>query len=318
MNRGYEGNGNGSRHPDEIMAEIERTRREMDSTLGAIEERLTPGQLLDQGMDYLKSSGAGDYVRNLRGSVTSNPLPIALVGIGLAWLAAAERMDRSRHGAGGTSAVGPWDATGGGTSDWKGKASHLKDEASGMLQRAKEGAHATTSSMHERASGTVDSMKERASGAMSSMQERAAGAMSAGRQTLDETSRMARERMEQMRGGYRRIVDEQPLALGAIGLAIGAVLAAVLPRTRKEDELLAGTREMVADKASELAKQATDKGREVMEKGKEQLDKAKSSVQQQGQPQRPQQQAQTKSDAQQKQTPATGQQLGASRPPTTR
>lgn len=289
MNRGYEGNGNGSRHPDEIMAEIERTRREMDSTLGAIEERLTPGQLLDQGMGYLRSSGAGDYVRNLRGSVSSNPLPIALVGIGLAWLAAADRMDRSSR-ASASSTVGPWDSTAGGTSDWKEKASHLKDEASGMLQKARHGAHGATSSMHERASG----------------------ALSAGRQTLDETSRMAHEQMDRMRGGYQRLVNEQPLALGAIGLAIGAVLAAVLPRTRKEEELLAGTREKVADKASELAKQASDKGREFMEKGKEQLEKAKTSAQQQGQ-----QQA-AKPSSQPKQTPATGAQLGATRPPTTR
>ena len=33
------------------------------ATIDAIEERLTPGQLLDQGMAYLKNSGAGDYVR---------------------------------------------------------------------------------------------------------------------------------------------------------------------------------------------------------------------------------------------------------------
>lgn len=299
MNRGYEGNGNGTRHPDQIMAEIERTRREMDSTLGAIEERLTPGQLLDQGMDYLKSTGAGDYVRNLRGSVSSNPLPIALVGIGLAWLAAADRMDRSGRGSSASSAVGPWDSTSSGTSDWKGKASHLKDEASG-----------TIGSMKERASGTMGSVKERVSGTMGSMQERASGALSSGRQTLDETSRMARERMEQMRGGYQRIVNEQPLALGAIGLAIGAVLAAVLPRTRKEDELLAGTREKVADKASELAKQASEKGKELVQQGKEQLEKAKSSVEQQ--------QATKPSSSQPKQTPATGAQLGATRPPTTR
>ena len=207
-------NGNGTRHPDEILAEIERTRGQMDRTLGSIEQRLTPGQLLDQGMDYLKSSGAGDYVRNLRGSVSSNPLPIALVGVGLAWLMAADRMDRSR----------PQDSPGTGTS--------------------------------------MDGLKER----VSSAQERASGAMTSGREKLDQTARMARENMQRLGSGYDRMVQEQPLALGAIGLAIGAVLAASLPRTRTEEELMSGARESIADKAAEAAREVEQKGREAIEK----------------------------------------------------
>lgn len=210
-------NGNGARHPDEILAEIERTREQMDRTLGTIEQRLTPGQLLDQGMQALKDSGAADYMRNLRGSVSTNPLPVALVGIGLAWLMAADRMDRRSGG-------------------------------------PSYGSEAGTSRMSE--------MKESAQEKMQGMKE----SMASGRQKLDETTRMARERMDQLRGSYDRVVAEQPLALGAIGLAIGAVMAAALPATRKEEQLLSGTREKIADKASELAHQATEKGREQVEK----------------------------------------------------
>ena len=36
---------NGERRPEEIQAEIQRTRSNMDATLSAIENRLTPGQL---------------------------------------------------------------------------------------------------------------------------------------------------------------------------------------------------------------------------------------------------------------------------------
>ncbi|HUQ24815.1 MAG TPA: DUF3618 domain-containing protein, partial [Burkholderiales bacterium] len=79
---------NGSRRPLQIMAEINDTRAEMDQTLSAIEHRLTPGQLVDQGLDYLKNSGAREYATNLGASLKTNPLPATLCGIGLAWLMA--------------------------------------------------------------------------------------------------------------------------------------------------------------------------------------------------------------------------------------
>jgi hypothetical protein len=57
------GQHNDARKPDEILAEIERTRHDMDSTLTAIEHRLTPGQLFDQGVDYLRNSGGHESSR---------------------------------------------------------------------------------------------------------------------------------------------------------------------------------------------------------------------------------------------------------------
>ena len=88
------GNGNteaGSRRPHEIQAEIARTRQEMDGTLNALENRLTPGQLYDQGMQYLRNNGGTEFVSNLGQQAKHNPLPVALVGIGLAWLMATNR-----------------------------------------------------------------------------------------------------------------------------------------------------------------------------------------------------------------------------------
>ncbi len=83
--------GNGSRRPHEIQAEIERTRRQMDGTLNAIEHRLTPGQLYDQGMQYLRNNGGTEFVTNLGNQAKRNPMPVALVGIGLAWLMATQK-----------------------------------------------------------------------------------------------------------------------------------------------------------------------------------------------------------------------------------
>jgi hypothetical protein len=76
-----------TRRPDQIEDDIARTRAEVSSTIDAIQERLTPGQMMDQAIHYLRDSGARDFGVNLGRQVRDNPLPIALIGLGVAWLA---------------------------------------------------------------------------------------------------------------------------------------------------------------------------------------------------------------------------------------
>ena len=72
----------------ELEREIQAQRSRVENTIDQIQERLSPGQLVDELLSYGKSHGGGDFVANLGRSATSKPLPIALVGIGLAWLMA--------------------------------------------------------------------------------------------------------------------------------------------------------------------------------------------------------------------------------------
>jgi hypothetical protein len=88
--------GNGSRSPEELQADIERHRDNIDHTLLALESKLSPGELLDEGLHYLKS-GPGELLANLGRTAKDNPVPVALTGIGLAWL-----MLSQNHSAGST------------------------------------------------------------------------------------------------------------------------------------------------------------------------------------------------------------------------
>ena len=201
---------NSDKRPDEILAEIDRTRDEMDRTLSAIEHRLTPGQLVDQGLDYLRHSGANEFVQNLGGTAKQNPLPVALTAIGIAWLMALGRQPaRPNHGS--TSSSG-----------------------------LREG---------------IDSMRDRAGN------------------LTDAT----RQQWDRARGGVDYLVREQPLALGAIGLAVGAVVAAMAPRTQKEEQLMGEASRNVMEKAKEA--------------GSQQIEKAQQAVQQASKPQPPPQPA---------------------------
>lgn len=194
---------NGEQRPEQILAEIDRTRGEMDRTLSAIEQRLTPGQLMDQGLDYLRNSGANEFVENLGGAAKQNPLPVALTAIGLTWLMALGRQPAQGDGSS-TSASG--------------------------IRRG----------MHD--------MRDKAGGMMQSASDKAG-----------DVTQTAREQWERARGGVDYLVNEQPLALGAIGLAIGAILGAAAPRTRAEEQLMGDTARKMTEKAKEAGSQQLDK-----------------------------------------------------------
>lgn len=208
------------RTPEAIEDDIARTRADIDSTLKAIESRFTPGQMLDQGLDYLRHSGGSEFLTNLSGSVKSNPLPVSLVGVGLAWLMLADKSQR--------------------------RPMH-EDLASGSGGSMREGVEAI-----ERSGASV---RQKVSDAAHTARERA-HAIGEGARHLGEG---ARHQWQRAREGYDHTLREQPLALGAVGLAVGALLAAVIPRTREEDELMGETRDRIAKEAMTAAKEQGQK-----------------------------------------------------------
>jgi ElaB/YqjD/DUF883 family membrane-anchored ribosome-binding protein len=232
---------NGGRRPDEILAEIDRTRGEMDRTLSAIEQRLTPGQLMDQSLDYLRNSGANEFVHNLGGAAKNNPLPVALVGIGLAWLMALGRQPAQHQGYGayGSASSGPG----------------IREKASGLMQSASE----RMSSMRESASSGVGSMRER----------------------YGSMSESARQQWQRARGGIDSLINEQPLALGAIGLAIGAIMGGLAPRTQKEEEMMGEASRSLMQKTKEAAQPHLEKAKETAKQAAQSMT---SGMQQQSKP----------------------------------
>lgn len=237
---------NGDRSPAEIQADIERTRANLDDTLTAIEHRLTPSQLFDQGVDYLRHSGAREYVSNLGESAKQEPIPLALVGIGLAWL----MLSNGRHGTAGTHVTTGTHTT----------SDDLAARAKGAAGSVADGVRGTMASMRDTAS--------RASHRISDASHRIGQTAHAARERASHMSASARMQAERMRHGYDRIVNEHPLALGAIGLAVGAVLAATAPRTRREDRLMGEASHRIKETAREA--------------GKEQFDRAASALDPQG------------------------------------
>ncbi len=77
--------------PDVIERDLHATRSRLDNRLTELASRLSPGQIVDEGLDLLRTRQGIDFTRNLSEAVRERPIPVALVGVGLAWLMAGPR-----------------------------------------------------------------------------------------------------------------------------------------------------------------------------------------------------------------------------------
>lgn len=68
-----------------LEQEVKDERARVDATLDEIQRRLTPGQLVDEVLHHGRGAGT-DFVANLGRTLAANPVPTALVGVGLLWL----------------------------------------------------------------------------------------------------------------------------------------------------------------------------------------------------------------------------------------
>lgn len=70
----------------EIERHAEEVRAEMAGTAQSLQQRLTPGQIIDEMSGYFKDSDGALGLKNLQRQVRDNPMALAVVGAGLAWL----------------------------------------------------------------------------------------------------------------------------------------------------------------------------------------------------------------------------------------
>lgn len=71
----------------ELQQELDAQRSRVENTIDQIQQKLSPGQLVDELLAYTKGGG-GEFLSSLQRNVTANPLPVALLGVSLAWLMA--------------------------------------------------------------------------------------------------------------------------------------------------------------------------------------------------------------------------------------
>ncbi|MEG3190890.1 DUF3618 domain-containing protein [Lysobacter sp. D1-1-M9] len=81
----------------------------------------------------------------------------------------------------------------------------------------------------------------------------------------------ARHQAQRASAGYRDMLDNNPMALGAIGIAVGALMGAMLPSTRKEDQLMGEASDHLTEEARHKARSGMD---QAVQAGREATDPA--------------------------------------------
>jgi hypothetical protein len=280
----------GSRSAAQIEREVEQTRAGLTDTLDALRERASPGQLFEQALDYARSSGGNEFVRNLGTSVRDNPLPLLLIGAGIGWLmmsggsrpggttASVAAAPNRTIGSGGTRVrvYGEAGEAGGGmTGHAPAAMGAARDSVAGAADQAIEKAGQAYHGIADAAGSATGSIREAAGAAADSLRGAAASVTESVAGSGQEVQARAGELGDQARQGVTWLMREQPLVLGAIGVALGAAVGALLPGTDAEDRLMGETRDAVADRVEATAQQGYDR---LKETAGEHLDHAKAAA----------------------------------------
>jgi hypothetical protein len=295
----------------EIRQEIEETRGEIVETVDAIQEKLKPRNIVANATERVKSAAtervremadtasqtaqqAMDYTRGKTTGVSEtmreNPIPLALIGIGAAWLlsnrsrgAASSRprssgrdygRDYGEYGRAVTRDESLYDdertgsfmarirhnpipaALAGVGLSWLAFSSGERVERDSGRWRGPSGEGAWR----------TDRSDDSAVGDRSvtvNLTESASQMASRGRQYASETTASMRRMTQRRQNQLQRMVQENPLLVGAGALMLGAAFGLAVPETETENEWMGDARDNMVDRAREMAHDAASQVQEA-------------------------------------------------------
>lgn len=269
-----------STDPREIEADLERERASLASTLDALSDRVSVDNLAKEALGYVKSQ-AGSYTHTIDHAVRANPIAVALIGAGVAWLLLGPRLRGGDDDDQRSTFMGHpehdelprWESEGGippepmavayrpthGEEDWSREAHGLRARASAALRRLEREARSYYGSARdfaaERASvlSTFTSdLKDRLAHGLDALPEGSRDRILAARERAYAAAIQAERLGRQTIRNPGRMMEEHPLVAGAVAFALGAAVAAALPRTDAEDRAFGAERDRLMDEAARL------------------------------------------------------------------
>lgn len=206
------------------------------------------GDVVSNAGDMVGNAGefAVDAGTGLWETVRRNPIPAALAGISLGWLfmnASGNDEERYRYGEYGSSP------------DFRrGRYGYGYDYDAGGYDSSDEGIKAKVGDVAGQARESVSSAADAARSQVEHVGEQ-----------LSDLTDQAQYRFRRAPGQLERMVQENPLAVGAGALALGVAVGMALPETDRERELMGGARDKVMQRAQGVVEQAGEKIQQVTE-----------------------------------------------------
>lgn len=246
---------------ERLRAEIEETRLEMSRTLDEIKEQLSMDRLRKRAKARMKEASIGRtrrVIRNantrMRSTFREHPFMGSVMGLSALWLL-MKGVQSARGGNGELEEVYlPEEESlrttepeiGYEAEEVKGKVSEKKEELKAGLESARE---------------RVGEVGEQARHKMMGYRERA-------KERMGHTRERAAEQKNRLQGNFKRIFEERPLLVTAAAVALGAVVASLLPETEKERELLGEPKETITGKLKEKAQESFERAKTAVQEKK--------------------------------------------------
>lgn len=274
--------------PQVIKAQIESTRAEMSKTIDAIQYKLSPTHLAEETkknlkgkveeMAYQASDTAGNWRSNLVNTMRENPIPAAMIGIGLGWLFFNKSTDddeyyyptyqevgNEEHGTRYFDRAHSLEEAG--YRDDYSRTSQIKEGVREKANQATSKAASAAGTVQDKASETVDQVKESVGQTASAVGDKVSSAHEA---TMGHSSRLAQKARDnsyyygrQAKRTSKDMFYENPLAAGAVALAAGALVGLLVPTTQKEHEMMGETRDQMLEQAKDKVMDTVDRVQNV-------------------------------------------------------
>jgi ElaB/YqjD/DUF883 family membrane-anchored ribosome-binding protein len=290
-----------------IRSNIDQTRAEMSETIEAIQERLSPQTLKEQVKDQVREQfeeaktvvrdatigkaeemvrNAGETVNEARYTVIEtirqNPIPAALVGIGLGWLFMNGRNTSTRYDRNHSNAYyrgqyrgqyyqGQPSYT---TRSYTTRPSSYDYDEPGVMERGQRAVGDTVQRAQEKASDvasrvqdTVGNLADRGQATVGNIvnqaQETTGQIVNQAQETANNLADQAQYQAQRLEDRFQQALIENPLAVGAIAFAVGAAVGLAVPQTQREHELMGEARDNLIERAQEVAQDTVEKVQQV-------------------------------------------------------
>ena len=236
------------------LSEIERNaaaeRQKLAGSLDALSAAISPENVKQHASALVENYG-GDIGRQAWGAAKQNPAAFALVGAGLSLLLAGTGT-RGEAQKPAPAAVPPGHASVGFDARVAAADAEIRQDMTGTMDTG-DAPRATW--LRAKLNDGLDALPDAARKRVLDARKAAIAAQEA----VEEEARKTAQKS-------KTFLQEQPLAVGALALGLGALIGALLPSTRREDALLGEQRDAVLAAAKSTLQDELNKVRETTKK----------------------------------------------------
>jgi ElaB/YqjD/DUF883 family membrane-anchored ribosome-binding protein len=239
---------------DDLRADVERTRERLSQDVDALGAKLAPENIKAEAKQAIKRTvrrrtnelrdGVDAATDSVSSFVGDNPLPLALIGVGVGWLIWNARTRPKGYG--------------GVDYAMRGRAEVYDDSYDDeSLEDA---------SIGRGAGAQLDRLRHQVHDGVTTIKRSASAQARRAREKVDDLENTAREQLGRAVDVAERGFEERPLLLGAVALGAGLAVGLGIPATQSENQLVGRYRDKLMARAKDGLGELRGKAEEVAQR----------------------------------------------------